>query len=231
MGPGLGGPNVSASSSSLSRRPTTGVTGGSSHQPASHPAAASRLLSSAVLAVSRLPLPLPPQAALLMETSLRLRGGGGLRIHAKEKLALGHNSLLQAHGEIDAGAAAPSYLALFVRQFYPQIAANIGVGVQFHKGQRLTYNLRAKKALPFTSDGLLGLNLKARLLTDTEFNPRKRTGAVELAWTILDFRKGQDVRLKLGYELYGKVPYLQLRENNWTLNAYMDGKWDVRFDM
>ena len=40
-----------------------------------------------------------------------------------------------------------------------------------HKGDGLTYNLRAKKALPFTSTGLLGLNLKARLLTDTEFKP------------------------------------------------------------
>ncbi|XP_039779924.1 outer envelope pore protein 21, chloroplastic-like isoform X3 [Panicum virgatum] len=92
-----------------------------------------------------------------METSLRLRGAGGLRIHAKEKLPLGYNSLIQAHGEMDAGtagAAAPSYLALFVRQFYPQ---------------------------------------------------KKRTGAVEFAWTILDLRKGQDVRLKLGYEFYDKV--------------------------
>jgi len=104
-----------------------------------------------------------------------------------------------------AGAAAPSYLALFVRQFYPQLSANVGVGVHLHKGDGLTYNLRAKKALPFTSTGLLGLNLKARLLTDTEFKPKKRTGAVEFAWTILDLRKGQDVRLKLGYEFYDKV--------------------------
>ncbi|TVU27576.1 hypothetical protein EJB05_19067 [Eragrostis curvula] len=169
-----------------------------------------------------------------METSLRLRSdGGGLRIHAKEKLPLGYNSLLQAHGELDTtgGGAAPSYLALFVRHFYPQLSANVGVGVQLHNAHDFTYNLRAKKAIPFTSNGFLGINLKARLLADKEFKPRNRTGAVELAWTILDFRKGQDVRLKLGYELYRKVPYFQLRENNWTLNTYMDGKWDVRFDM
>jgi hypothetical protein len=121
------------------------------------------------------------------------------------------------------------------------MSANIGVGVQFRKGQHLTYSLRAKKALPFTSDGSLGLNIKARLLlTDTDFNPvshspspftssdgslglniqrmglslidslcsllqREGTGAVELAWTLLDLRKGQDVRLKLGYELHAKV--------------------------
>ncbi|XP_062221381.1 outer envelope pore protein 21, chloroplastic-like isoform X1 [Phragmites australis] len=170
-----------------------------------------------------------------METSLRLRGGGGLRIHAKEKLPLGYNSLLQAHGEVDTTGGgpgpAPSYLALFVRHFYPQISANIGVGVQIHNGHDFTYSLRGKKAIPFTSNGLLGINLKCRLLTDKEFKPRKRTGAIELAWTILDFRKGQDVRLKLGYELYHKVPYFQLRENNWTLNGYMDGNWNVRFDM
>ncbi|CAN6245485.1 unnamed protein product, partial [Urochloa humidicola] len=200
-------------------------------QAAANPAAAAALTASpdsaAALSLSRYLL--KP-----METSLRLRDGGGLRIHAKEKLPLGYNSLLQAHGEIDAtttGAAAPSYLALFVRQFYPKLSANVGVGVQLHNGDDLTYSLRAKKALPFTSNGLLGLNLKGRIFTDKELNPRKRTGAIELAWTILDFRKGQDVRLKLGYELYDKVPYLQLRENNWTLNAYMDGKWDVRFDM
>ncbi|KAL6911200.1 hypothetical protein ACP4OV_000005 [Aristida adscensionis] len=176
-----------------------------------------------------------------METSLRLRGdGGGLRIHAKEKLPLPYNSLLQAHGELDTAAAAeggtpapaPSYLALFVRHFYPKLSANIGVGVQLHKGEELAYALRAKKAIPFTSNGLLGINLKGHLFADREFKPVKRTGAVELAWTILDLRKGQDVRLKVGYEMYYKfVPYFQLRENNWTLNASMDGKWDVRFDM
>jgi hypothetical protein len=31
--------------------------------------------------------------------------------------------------------------------------------------------------------------------------------------------------------LWLQVPYFQLRENSWTLNAYMDGKWDVRFDV
>jgi hypothetical protein len=31
--------------------------------------------------------------------------------------------------------------------------------------------------------------------------------------------------------LWLQVPYFQLRENCWTLNAYMDGKWDVRFDV
>ncbi|XP_002454850.1 outer envelope pore protein 21, chloroplastic isoform X4 [Sorghum bicolor] len=112
-----------------------------------------------------------------METSLRLRSGGGLRIHAKEKLPLGHSSLLQAHAELDlhtspAGVTAPSYLALFVRHFYPQLSANLGAGVQLHNGDDLTYSLRAKKAVLFRPDnGFLGLNLKGRLLIDKEFKP------------------------------------------------------------
>uniref|UniRef100_A0A0E0CTK3 Outer envelope pore protein 21, chloroplastic n=1 Tax=Oryza meridionalis TaxID=40149 RepID=A0A0E0CTK3_9ORYZ len=218
-----------------------------------------------------------------METSLRLRGGGGgggsrpqsksqegLRIHAKEKLPIASNALLQvlllfwlfsspwinnsfifpcataaaegkAHGEIHAATGAPTYLALLFRNFYPRLSANLGLGlaIHFRNNQPLplawdnfSYTLRASKAIiPFPSNALLGINLKGRLLADKYFNPTTRTAAVELAWTILDLKRGQDVRLKLGYQLLHKMPYFQLRENNWTFNAYMDGKWDVRFDL
>uniref|UniRef100_A0A0E0K7C9 Outer envelope pore protein 21, chloroplastic n=1 Tax=Oryza punctata TaxID=4537 RepID=A0A0E0K7C9_ORYPU len=179
-----------------------------------------------------------------METSLRLRGGGGgasqdgLRIHAKEKLPIASNALLQAHGEIHASTGAPTYLALLLRNFYPRLSANLGLGlaIHFHNNQLawddFSYTLRANKAIiPFPSNALLGINLKGRLLADKHFKPTTRTAAVELAWTILDLKRGQDVRLKLGYQLLHKMPYFQLRENNWTFNAYMDGKWDVRFDL
>ncbi|XP_037455483.1 outer envelope pore protein 21, chloroplastic-like [Triticum dicoccoides] len=175
-----------------------------------------------------------------METSLRLRGADstsgqgqqlGLRIHAKQKLPLAYNALLQAHAEIDTATRKPSLLAILARHFFPQLSANVGAGVQLERGNIFRYTLRAKKAVSFTDDGLLGLNIKGRLLADKNFKPRRKSGAVELAWTILDFRRGQDVRIKAGYELYRKMPYFQLRENNWTLNGYMDGKWDVRFDM
>ncbi|XP_020167178.1 outer envelope pore protein 21, chloroplastic [Aegilops tauschii subsp. strangulata] len=173
-----------------------------------------------------------------METSLRLRGADnttgqqlGLRIHAKQKLPLAYNALLQAHAEIDTATRKPSLLAVLARHFFPQLSANVGAGVQLERGNIFRYTLRGKKAVSFTDDGLLGLNIKGRLLADKNFKPRRKSGAIELAWTILDFRKGQDVRIKAGYELYRKMPYFQLRENNWTLNGYMDGKWDVRFDM
>ncbi|CAM0874511.1 unnamed protein product [Alopecurus aequalis] len=192
-----------------------------------------------------------------METSLRLRGADsttgqhGLRIHAKQKLSLPSNALLQAQAEIDTSTGKPSHLALLARRFFPELSANVGVGVQVEQRplsekkleKRLSskkkvenrniimYSLRGKKAFSFTSDGLLGLNIKGRLLADKDFKPSTRSATVELSWTVLDFRKGQDIRLKAGYELYRKMPYFQLRENNWTLNGYMDGKWDVRFDM
>lgn len=28
-----------------------------------------------------------------------------------------------------------------------------------------------------------------------------------------------------------QVPYMQIRENNWTLNTNLKGKWNVRFDL
>uniref|UniRef100_A0ACD5X0V9 Uncharacterized protein n=1 Tax=Avena sativa TaxID=4498 RepID=A0ACD5X0V9_AVESA len=155
----------------------------------------------------------------------------GLRIHAKQKLPLAPNALLQAHAEIDTSTGKPSHLALLARHFFPELSANVGAGVQHENGKIFRYCIRGKKAVSFTSDALLGLNIKGRLLADKDFKPRTMSGAIELAWTILDFRKGQDVRLKAGYELYRKMPYFQLRENNWTLNGYMDGKWDIRFDM
>ncbi|KAG8073042.1 hypothetical protein GUJ93_ZPchr0006g42471 [Zizania palustris] len=176
-----------------------------------------------------------------METSLRLRAGsqpqgqGGLRIHAKEKLPIASNALLQVHGEFHATTGAPTYLALLLRHFYPRLSANLGLGIHFHNCKApwddFTYTLRAKKAIPFPSNPLLGINLKGLLLADTHFRPTNQAASVELAWTILDLKKGQDVRLKLGYQLFHKMPYFQLRENSWTFTSYMDGKWDVRFEL
>ncbi|CAM0874512.1 unnamed protein product [Alopecurus aequalis] len=133
-----------------------------------------------------------------METSLRLRGADsttgqhGLRIHAKQKLSLPSNALLQAQAEIDTSTGKPSHLALLARRFFPELSANVGVGVQVEQRplsekkleKRLSskkkvenrniimYSLRGKKAFSFTSDGLLGLNIKGRLLADKDFKVR-----------------------------------------------------------
>ncbi|KAI5561175.1 hypothetical protein BDE02_16G097100 [Populus trichocarpa] len=56
---------------------------------------------------------------------------------------------------------------------------------------------------------------------------RNSKAAVEVSWSIYNFHREQDVRFRIGYE----VPYLQIRKNNWTLNADMNGKWNVKFDL
>ncbi|XP_024040239.1 outer envelope pore protein 21B, chloroplastic isoform X2 [Citrus clementina] len=60
---------------------------------------------------------------------------------------------------------------------------------------------------------------------------RKSRGAAEFSWSIFNFQKDQDVRFKLGYEVVDKAPYMQIRENNWTVNADANGRWNVRYDL
>ncbi|XP_064973865.1 outer envelope pore protein 21B, chloroplastic-like isoform X3 [Musa acuminata AAA Group] len=138
-----------------------------------------------------------------MENSLRYDGDSkSLRIHAKEKIPLASKTLLQlswqVHGELDTGTGTPSYLALIVRHFYPELSASMGFGIQLNKDEKPCYSLQGKKAFPVTASGLVGINLKGRFHFDKE---------------------------------YKEVPYFQIRENNWTLNADINGKWNVRFDL
>ncbi|CAD5190184.1 unnamed protein product [Musa acuminata subsp. malaccensis] len=107
----------------------------------------------------------------------------------------------------------------------------MGIGVQLNKEEKLSYSVRGKKSFPITANGLVGINLKGKCYFDKEFKERKPRGAVELAWSIFNFQKDQDVRIKIGYEICDQVPYLQIRENNWTLGADIHGKWNVRFDL
>ncbi|KAJ4825263.1 Outer envelope pore protein 21B, chloroplastic [Turnera subulata] len=167
-----------------------------------------------------------------METSLRYASNSkALRIHAKEKLPIDSKTHLQLHGELDTKLAAPSYLCAMIRHYYPDLSVSLGVGVHYSKQEKLRYSVRGKKAFPVTDDRLLSFNVKGRCDVDSEFKQRKSKGAAELSWSIFNFKRDQDVRFKVGYEVTDKVPYLQVRENNWTLNADMNGRWNVRFDL
>uniref|UniRef100_A0A1D1Z270 Outer envelope pore protein 21B, chloroplastic n=1 Tax=Anthurium amnicola TaxID=1678845 RepID=A0A1D1Z270_9ARAE len=165
-----------------------------------------------------------------METSLRYGSASKtLRIHAKEKFPLAPQIYLQGHAEIDTGIGAPSCFALLIRHSYPQASASMCVGFQYDGKKELSYNIRGKKAFPIMSSRLLDLNFKGRCDVDKEFTERKVRLAAELTWGILNFQKGQDLRLKVGYEISDKVPYIQLRENCWTLNIDTNGKWSIRY--
>ncbi|KAK9928463.1 hypothetical protein M0R45_025596 [Rubus argutus] len=167
-----------------------------------------------------------------METSLRYGGDSkALRIHAKQKLPLDSNTHLQVHGELDTRVGAPTYFTALVRRFYPDFSTSIGAGLQYDKRDKLRYTIRGKKAFPVTTNGLFSFIVKGRYELDKDFREKGSKGAAEFSWSIIDFQKDQDVRLKLGYDLIERVPYAQIRENNWTLNADGNGRWNVRFDL
>ncbi|PIA46636.1 hypothetical protein AQUCO_01500286v1 [Aquilegia coerulea] len=167
-----------------------------------------------------------------METSLRYGcEDKSLRIHAKQKIPLDSRTILQVHGELDPQVGAPSYYAVLARSFYPELAADFGAGLQFSEREGFQYTARAKKAFPITSNNSLSFNIKGRVHSDKDFEMRKFKGAAELTWSKFEFQKDQDVRFKVGYEIFDQVPYLQIRENNWTFNANSNGKWNVRFDL
>ncbi|PKA48712.1 Outer envelope pore protein 21B, chloroplastic [Apostasia shenzhenica] len=117
-----------------------------------------------------------------------------------------------------------------IRRFFPEISASMGTGLQYNQ-DKFAYNVRAKKAFSISSNGMLGFNFKCRCDVDKDFNQRKVEGVVEFVWSLLNFQKDQDVRIKAGYDFHQNLPYLQIRENNWTMNADSRGKWNVRFDL
>ncbi|XP_068646222.1 outer envelope pore protein 21B, chloroplastic-like isoform X2 [Aristolochia californica] len=167
-----------------------------------------------------------------MQTSLRYDSDSrALRIHAKEKIPVDSNIHCQVHGELDTNVGAPSSLALIFRNFYPEFSASVGAGIWYDQDKKIKYSLRGKKAFQISSNGFVSLNVKGRLDVDDKLKEKKTIGAAELSWSVLDFKSDQDVRFKVGYEVFEKMPYLQLRENNWTFNADMNGRWKVRFDM
>lgn len=137
----------------------------------------------------------------------------------------------QVHGELDTKSGAPSYLCAMIRHFYPDLSASLGVGVQYDRREKLRYNVRGKKSIPVTTNGAVLFNIKGRFDVDKEFKQGKARGAAEFTLGILDFQDNQDVRVKVGYEVFDKVPYMQFKENNWTLNVDIHGKWNVRYDL
>ncbi|KAK4484003.1 hypothetical protein RD792_011216 [Penstemon davidsonii] len=111
------------------------------------------------------------------------------------------------------------------------LAANIGVGVQYNRNEKLNYNIRAKKSFPVTADGVVSFNVKGRCYADEDFKEVKYSGGADITWNIFNVKKDQDLRLKIGYDVHDKIPYLQIRENNWTFNADINRRWNVRYDL
>ncbi|EPS64472.1 chloroplast channel forming outer membrane protein [Genlisea aurea] len=182
-----------------------------------------------------------------METSLRYGGNSrSLRIHAKEKLPVSANSLLQVsdftedvdccfslifQGELDTKIGAPTYLSAMIRYFYPNVSANFGLGVQSSKHGKIQYEFRGKSVFPVTADGMLNFTVKGRSSLDQNFKSAKHNGAAEFVWNIFNVKKDQDLRLKVGYDILDQIPYVQIRENNWSFNADWNQRWSIRYDL
>ncbi|AES74111.1 Outer envelope pore protein 21 [Medicago truncatula] len=178
-----------------------------------------------------------------METSLRYGGDSkALKIHAKQKIRIDTNTFFQVRGELDTKNGQPNSLRALVRHFYPDLSATLGVGVQYDKlnnvgekryarNDKLRYTVLAKKTFLVTEDGLVNFKIKGACDVDQDFKERKSRGGAEFSWNIFNFQKDQDVRLRIGYEAFEQVPYVQIRENNWTFNADYKGRWNVRYDL
>ncbi|KAL4297104.1 hypothetical protein GQ457_12G014940 [Hibiscus cannabinus] len=116
-----------------------------------------------------------------------------------------------------------------IKVAFSPLSTSLGVGLRYDKRDKVRYTLRGKKSFCVTNDDSMNFVVKGRYDVDQEFKGRKSEGAAEFTCKILDFQRDQDVRLKAGYEGFEKVQYLQIRENNWTLSADMNGRWNVRF--
>ncbi|XP_022772544.1 outer envelope pore protein 21, chloroplastic-like isoform X1 [Durio zibethinus] len=167
-----------------------------------------------------------------METSLRYsEDSKALRIHAKEKFPIDSKTHLQVQGELDTRTGTPTNFCALIRRFYPDLLTSLGVGLRYDKRDKVRYTVRGKKSFLVTNNGLVNFVVKGRYDVDQEFKGGESEGAAEFTFSIFNFQRDQDVRLKLGYEVFEQVPYLQIRENNWTLNADMNGRWNIRFDL
>ncbi|XP_076884638.1 outer envelope pore protein 21B, chloroplastic-like [Bidens hawaiensis] len=154
-----------------------------------------------------------------------------LKIHAKQKLHIDSNTRLQLNGELDTRIGAPTFLSAILKYFPPDLSSKIGAGLQYNRREKLHYTVHGKKSFQLTPDRLVNFVVKGRCDIDKEFKQPTPSGAVELVWNVPDFQKDQDIRFKVGYEILDKIPYVQVRENNWTFTADANGKWNVKYNL
>ncbi|XP_014500095.1 outer envelope pore protein 21, chloroplastic [Vigna radiata var. radiata] len=184
-----------------------------------------------------------------METSLRYgEDFKALRIHAKEKLRINSNTYVQMNGELDTKVGQlTSSSSILIKHFYSNLSSILGVGLRHDKREKFRYTVNAKTTIPVPVSVLKGssevdrefkelpnvlnFKIKGACDVDREFKEKKSRVAVEFSLNLFNFQKDQDIRLRLGCECLEKVLYLQIRENNWTINADYKGRWNVRYDL
>lgn len=175
-----------------------------------------------------------------METSLRCRSEEpNLYLHAKENFVSEGNIVLQVHGKLNTATGTPSASIQLRKKFFPpQVLTALDVAARCEvtpSARAVSYCCSGKKTWELTDNGLLALDLKGSY----SFNANDKAGVpravVELSQKVFNFTDDQDLKLKLGVNLIQKRPYLQIRENNWTVNAELRGgsdvAWSVIYDL
>ncbi|PKI55087.1 hypothetical protein CRG98_024378 [Punica granatum] len=103
--------------------------------------------------------------------------------------------------------------------------------LRFHAKEKIPIDSKTRLQVQGELDTRIGAPTFVHAMIRRFYPDWKSRGAAEFALNIKDFQKDQDVRVKVGLEVFDQVPYLQIRENNWTLNADVNGKWNVRYDL
>ncbi|EFJ28011.1 hypothetical protein SELMODRAFT_94465, partial [Selaginella moellendorffii] len=121
---------------------------------------------------------------------------------------------------------------LSLSKFVLQLLTSLDVGARYDTDHKeFTYDVRGKKTLPLTDNGLLSVDLKGGF----NFNPRlklgKARGAIELSYKVFNFTEDQDLKLKIGYDPFKQARTNFFSENNWTFNADINGAWNIIYDL
>lgn len=173
-----------------------------------------------------------------METSMRFDSESRkLFLRAKEDFVGEGNVVLQVQGALctDTGNCLG---ALQIRKkFFPQLLSTVDVGTRIDLASReVTYSAKGKKAFELTDNGSRTLDIKGGVYFHANSQKWKTRASVELCQKVFNFTMEQDLKLKLGCNLVTQRPYIQLRENNWTLNTdfrngFKDFAWSVSYDL
>lgn len=173
-----------------------------------------------------------------METSLRFDSEQkGLFIQAKENFVQGNSLLFQVRGLINTASGKVGGFLHLRKKFVPKNLTSVDLGAKVDfESLEVTYSVRGKKTFELADSGLLSLDLKGGYFVNASSKEGSTKASVELSQKIFNFTDDQDLKIKAGWDIVGKKPFLQLRENNWTFNAdlnngFKDISWNVSYDL
>eukprot|EP00854_Cymbomonas_tetramitiformis_P014066 gene14066-16628_t len=170
-----------------------------------------------------------------METSLRFDSTQRkLHLYAKENFVSDDNVVLTVAGALCTTDGSVKGRVQLRKKFFPQTLTRLDLGALYTTdADDIRYCMKAKKSVELSDDGLLSLDFKGACSVSASRKPLRAdfTGCAELSRKVFNFTEDQDLKLKIGYNAKDKVVYAQVRENNWTLNMDVNGRWGIRYDL